>query len=111
MGRTLPSVRRPIFFFAFALACGVAGSAAAQTVPPDEIVMWTSKVGDGDVYGDWQRISDSSAAGGFALSSPNQGRSRVDPALASPTNYFEIAFTAKGATPYHLWIRMRAQSN
>ena len=111
MSRNLSSVRRSSIAGAFVLASGLARLAAAQTAPPDEIVLWTSRVGDGDAHGDWRRISDSSAAGGFALHNPDLGRSRVAPALASPTNYFEIAFTAKGATAYHLWIRMRAQNN
>jgi hypothetical protein len=89
----------------------LAGSASAQVTLPDEIVLWTSKVAAVDAHGDWQRISDSAAAGGFALHNPNRGRSKVVPALAAPANYFEIAFTAKRATAYHLWIRMRAQNN
>lgn len=111
MGSVLLSVRRSTLAFALVVVSGLSGSVAAQTTPPDEIVLWTSRAGDGDVHGDWRRISDSSAAGGYALESPQLGRSRVDPALASPTNYFEIAFTAKGATAYHLWIRMRALNN
>jgi hypothetical protein len=35
----------------------------------------------------------------------------VAPALASPANYFEAAFTAKAGTAYHVWVRMRAQGD
>jgi hypothetical protein len=35
----------------------------------------------------------------------------VVPALASPVNYFQTTFTANAGTAYHLWLRLRADSN
>jgi hypothetical protein len=45
------------------------------------------------------------------LSNPNNGQLKVDPALATPASYFEATFTAQAGVAYHLWIRMRAQSD
>ena len=45
------------------------------------------------------------------MSNPNSGQLKVDPALASPANYWEATFTAQAGVAYHLWVRMRAQSD
>jgi hypothetical protein len=42
---------------------------------------------------------------------PDAGQAKISPALASPSNFFEMTFNAKAGLPYHLWIRMRAQNN
>jgi hypothetical protein len=74
------------------------------------VVLWSSSVRAQDIHGAWTRINQSAAAGGAALDSADLG-STVAPALVSPANYFEIPFTASAGVPYHLWIRMRAESN
>lgn len=76
------------------------------------IVMWTSTdVAASNVFGNWQWLTDSTAAGGAALWNPDHGQSKVSPPLATPANYFETTFNAVGGVPYHLWVRLRAQSN
>lgn len=95
---------------ALAISPLLCSSALAQTAAGD-IVLWTSTVTAADMHGDWTRLSDSTAAGGVMLLNPDRGQARVAPALASPTNYFEMRFTAQGHTPYRLWIRMRAQND
>ena len=79
-------------------------SAFAQT----DIVLHTSTVSPIDVHGDWARVTNSVVASGAYLSNPDRGRAKISSALASPQNYFEMRFTARRATAYHLWIRMRA---
>jgi hypothetical protein len=81
--------------------------------PPgaETVVVWTANIPSGSVFGDWTRVTDATAAGGAALHNPNQGRAKVAPALASPANYFEATFDAIAGTPYHFWVRMKAQSN
>ncbi|HEX3703078.1 MAG TPA: phospholipase D-like domain-containing protein [Vicinamibacterales bacterium] len=81
--------------------------------PPDAttVVLWAANVASTDIHGNWTMIADSTAAGGNALQNPDQGQAKIAPALASPTTYFESTFKAVGAVPYHLWVRMRAQSN
>jgi hypothetical protein len=45
------------------------------------------------------------------MSNPNRAAAKIAPALASPANYFELAFPAMSGVAYHVWIRMRAQDN
>jgi hypothetical protein len=76
------------------------------------IVIWTSTdVAASNVNGNWQWLTDSTAAGGSALWNPDHGMSRISPPLAAPANYFTTTFNAVGGVPYHLWLRLRAQSN
>jgi PKD repeat protein len=63
------------------------------------------------IHGAWQRLTDATAAGGTALWNPNKGAAKIDPASASPANYFEATFTANAGTTYHVWLRMRAENN
>ncbi len=89
-------------------------TAGAPPPPPagaTTVVLWTGNIPSSGVFGDWTRITDASAAGGAALHNPNLGRAKVAPALTTPTNHFEGTFQAMAGVPYHLWIRMRAQSN
>jgi hypothetical protein len=89
-------------------------TAGAPPPPPEgasTIVIWTSNIPSSAVFGDWTRITDAAAAGGAALHNPNRTRAKVAPALITPANYFEASFQAMAGVPYHLWIRMRAQSN
>jgi phosphatidylserine/phosphatidylglycerophosphate/cardiolipin synthase-like enzyme len=78
--------------------------------PPDAptVVIWASS---GSAYGAWQSIVDASAAGGRALWNPNASKPKIAPAAASPANYVEATFPATRGTAYHLWVRMRAESN
>ena len=90
------------------------GSAPPPPAAPGAttIVMWTATdVAASDIIGNWQFLSDSTAAGGQALWNPDRGQSKVSPPLASPANYFETTFTAVGGVPYHLWLRLKAQGN
>jgi hypothetical protein len=75
------------------------------------VTVRTASVGASAIHGAWQKITDATASGGSALSNPNNGQLKVDPALASPANYWEATFTAQAGVPYHLWVRMRAQSD
>jgi endonuclease/exonuclease/phosphatase family metal-dependent hydrolase len=61
--------------------------------------------------GAWNRIADSSAAGGFLLSNPDAGVSKIVTALSAPSSYFEQTFNAQAGKGYRLWIRGRAQGN
>jgi phosphatidylserine/phosphatidylglycerophosphate/cardiolipin synthase-like enzyme/regulation of enolase protein 1 (concanavalin A-like superfamily) len=88
----------------------------AGTPPPPPpgvttVVMWAANVAASDIHGNWQMIADSTAAGGHALQNPDQGQAKIAPALSAPANYFETTFQATTGVAYHLWVRMRAQSN
>jgi hypothetical protein len=63
------------------------------------------------VSGAWQRVSDSSAAGGVRVTHPNAGAAKISAASANPTNYFDVTFNATAGTAYRLWIRGKADGN
>jgi phosphatidylserine/phosphatidylglycerophosphate/cardiolipin synthase-like enzyme len=88
---------------------------AGTPAPPPEgattVVLWTANLPPANLTGDWTSIADVNAAGGAALHNPNRSRAKTAPALASPANYFEASFNAMAGVPYHMWIRMRAQTN
>jgi hypothetical protein len=88
------------------------GSVAPVTVADAGTwVVWAAHVPDTKRFGTWQRIADATAAGGYALRDPNVGTPKIVPALANPANYFEATFQADAGTPYHVWVRMRAEGN
>ena len=64
-----------------------------------------------NLNGHWSLVSDSSAAGGRAVSSSDSGWATTDTALASPGNYFEFTFDAAAGTSYHVWLRLAAGGN
>ena len=61
--------------------------------------------------GNWQVVSDSTAAGGARLANSDLGGAKLTDALANPSSYFEMTFPAQAGTPYRLWIRGKAQNN
>src|ERR1044071_305571 len=52
--------------------------------------------------------SDSTAAGGQKMSTPDNGVANTTAPLANPTDYVEATFTAPAATTYTVWLRLRA---
>jgi phosphatidylserine/phosphatidylglycerophosphate/cardiolipin synthase-like enzyme/regulation of enolase protein 1 (concanavalin A-like superfamily) len=76
------------------------------------IVMWAAtNVAAGNIAGNWQFNNDATAAGGKSLWNPDRSTARISPPLPAPTTYFETTFTAVAGTPYHLWLRLKAQNN
>ena len=61
--------------------------------------------------GTWAVVTDSTAAGGYAIGNPNLGAAKLTSPLAQPANYFELTFPAYSGQAYHLWIRARSLSN
>src|SRR5262249_41214496 len=55
--------------------------------------------------GNWLEVSDATAAGGSCLRNPDAGASKLVDALANPSTYFELTFTAQAGIPYRLWLR------
>jgi hypothetical protein len=75
----------------------------------NEVVLYASDAPS--LTGNWVRTADSSAAGGTRVWNPNQGAAKLETALASPADYFELTFIADGDKPYHLWARMKAEGD
>ena len=63
------------------------------------------------VTGNWRLVADSTAAAGQRMSEPNAGAPKLVTALASPTSFFELTFTAEAGRAYRLWVRGKAASN
>ena len=61
--------------------------------------------------GNYQVVSDATAAGGARLHNPDVGAAKLANALANPGSYLELTFTAQAGTAYRLWIRGKAQDN
>src|SRR5437868_14150428 len=82
--------------------------ASAQT-SANEIVVYastaTTKVGN------YQVVSDTTAAGGARMWNPDAGAAKQANPLASPTSYFELTFNAQAGVAYHLWIRGKADGD
>lgn len=79
-------------------------------------VPWTERIvlysaDASNLHGNWTRVANPTAAGGQALASADSGWASTGAPLAAPTDYFDVTFTAPAATPYHVWLRMRAGGN
>jgi hypothetical protein len=61
--------------------------------------------------GNWQVVSDATAAGGARIHNPDAGAAKRSTALANPGDYFELTFNAQANTPYRLWIRGKGQAD
>ena len=69
------------------------------------IVLYASKAPV--VSGNWQPVTDMTAANDMRLESANEGAVVKKP-LAAPLDYFELTFSAEAGRPYRLWIRGKA---
>jgi endonuclease/exonuclease/phosphatase family metal-dependent hydrolase len=97
------NLTRP-FVCLLAILGGLSASAAAQ-----EIVLQPGK--SAVAAGAFTKVSDSTAAAGARMSIAEAGRAKVTTARATPTDYFEMTFTANAGTAYRLWFRGKAASN
>jgi hypothetical protein len=88
---------------------GVFDSAFIGRPASDEILVYAADAGN--LYGGWTLSSDSTAAGGQGLTTPNSGYAVLDAPLTTPAMYFDAVFDAKADTPYTLWLRIRAAHN
>src|SRR5689334_2039892 len=61
--------------------------------------------------GNWQVVTDATAAGGARIWNPDAGAAKVVTPLANPPSYFEMTFSAQSGVAYHLWMRGKAQSD
>jgi hypothetical protein len=89
------------------------GSSAPPPPPPGDptIVLWTANASAATITGNWQRLTDTTAAGGAAMWNTDGAQAKISPALAAPPNKFEMTFTAKAGIAYQLWVRLRPQNN
>jgi hypothetical protein len=87
---------------------------ASATLPAgaattDEVVLYAAEATT--IAGQWQLVTDATAATGRRLQNPNAGAAKVATPLAAPSSYFELTFNADAGKAYRLWMRGKATSN
>ena len=87
-------------------AVGRAGVAAA--LDDSDIILLAANA---QVAGAWRIVTDATAAAGKAAVLSNTGRAKVVSPVANPADYFTLTFSANANTPYHIWVRGRADGN
>jgi phosphatidylserine/phosphatidylglycerophosphate/cardiolipin synthase-like enzyme len=83
-------------------------SGAPPAAGANDVVLWAFRAGSG---GGWTVTPDSTAAGGNRLANANAGAPTLATPLASPSQFFDLAFNATPGIPYRLWMRGKAASN
>lgn len=58
----------------------------------------------------WSLVSDGTAAGGTALSSPNNGWATPKAAYVTPSRSFDLTFTTVANVRYRVWLRLSAKN-
>ncbi|MEN3337366.1 MAG: hypothetical protein V7647_1042, partial [Acidobacteriota bacterium] len=84
------------------------GAVCATRADADDVIL---NAASGRLVGAFVLLSDSASATGTTVTLPNLARTKVITAVAAPADYLELTFNALANTPYHLWVRMRAQGN
>lgn len=98
----------PTFLLTVIFAASVMLLAISAQATDTNIVLYASKAPVR--AGSWSVISDSTAAGGYAVTTPVTAI-KISTALAAPANYFQMTFPASSGQAYHLWIRGKAANN
>jgi hypothetical protein len=92
-----------------ATSATVALSVTTASSSTAEVVLYATEATT--VAGNWQFVTDTTAASGRRLQNPNAGAAKVTVPLAAPASYVELTFTADAGRPYRLWIRGMATAN
>jgi hypothetical protein len=95
-------------------SAAVSVSVANTVTPPPQsatIVLRAADVPAENIFGNWIKMAESTAADGVALWNTDNGAAKVTPAPVAPQHYLDLTFNAEAGTAYHLWIRMRAQND
>ena len=77
---------------------------ANSATTPRDVVLYPADVSV--IQGNWNRLTSTTGAGGFKMTSEDRGAQNSVP-LAAPADYFETTFNA-AAGDYRLWFRLRA---
>jgi len=75
---------------------------------PTNIVLYST---DLSLHGNWLIGGDATAAGGNKVFTADNGSPTTSAPLAAPEDYFEASFDAPAATPYAIWLRIRATAD
>lgn len=92
----------------------IVGSPAPPAPPPaipSEIVIHAGALPASALHGNWILTADATAADGLTLANPDRGAAKITSAVAVPSSYVDVPFTAEAGVPYAIWLRMRAQGD
>lgn len=90
-------------------SAAVSVNVQAASVSYGEVVLHTADAPA--LYGTWAKFADASAASGTRVGQPDAGAAKISTALASPVDYFDMAFEAEAGRAYRLWLRGKAENN
>ncbi|HYP26979.1 MAG TPA: endonuclease/exonuclease/phosphatase family protein [Blastocatellia bacterium] len=81
--------------------------------PPaaSDVVIWANDIPLSNLFGNWTRAYEASAAGQTVVRSPDLGGGKISTPSANPSNYFHMTFDAEAGRAYRLWIRGKAQGD
>ncbi len=85
------------------------GPRPPPTSANDEVVLYAAE--STTIVGDWQLVTDPSAATSRRLQNPNAGAAKLATPFVTPPSYFELTFNADAGKAYRLWIRGRAEAD
>ena len=91
------------------LSANVTVTVSNTATQSQEIVLWTANAVAR--VGNWQLVSDATAAGGLRMHNPDAGGAKITTAAAAPANYFEVTFNAVAGRPYRIWLRGKAEAD
>jgi len=85
-------------------------SLGGGVTPPaaGDIVIYAADLAAGALHGSWSLVPDATSPLGITLATPDGGIANPNAPLASPVDYVDVTFTANAATPYRVWVRMKA---
>jgi hypothetical protein len=83
----------------------VLGAARAASAAAGDIVLYAGEAAARS--GNWARVSSTTGAGGWIMSSADHGWSTASVPLPGPSDYFELTFEAPANTAFRVWLRLR----
>src|SRR5215218_9946879 len=102
-------VPSPVMRNAMALASAALLIGAVSASAQSDVVLQASQ--PSAKAGKWSVVSDGGAIGGAKIRHPDGGAAKITTASASPSNYFELTFSATKGVPYRLWIHGEADGD
>ena len=74
-------------------------------------MIYASDIAASARHGSWTVASDSTSPNGMKLVTFDNGVANTSNALAAPTDFVDVTFSASAGTPYTLWLRVQALGN
>ena len=81
-------------------------TSASATVT--DVVIYATDLSPDALHGSWTTANDPTSPNSTKLVTPDNGWATTSAPLAAPVDYIDVTFTAQAATPYALWLRMKA---